>query len=94
MFSLHRDHGKLKAAYMKLCKESESREKELNQTTAVRDRVMEEQKTAAQAHHEQETRMQSTIQQQIKLIDYLQGVGTSPPAKGLSRFAKVLIRVY
>ena len=75
---------------MKLCKEKEQHERDLSVTTAVRDRVLDEQRTSAQAHQEQETRMQSTIQQQTKLIDYLQGVGTSPSSKGFGRFTKVV----
>ena len=36
-----------------------------------------EQQSVAQAHHVQQTRMQATIAQQSKLIDYLQGTPRS-----------------
>lgn len=70
---------------MKLSKESKQHESELSTTAAVLD----EQRTAAQAYQQQETRLQSTILQQTKLIDYLQGVGVSPQSKKLGRFSKV-----
>ncbi len=89
LYTLHRDYRVLKAAYNKLCRESEEQKSELTLTTEVRDRMLSEQRSAADAHQLQETRMQSTIEQQSKLIDYLQGVGVSPRSTGLSKLAKV-----
>lgn len=78
---------------MKLVREVQEREVELAKSEADRTRVLNEQKSHAEARYIQETRLQATIAQQSKLIDYLQKVGTiSPRAGGLDRIKKV--RVY
>lgn len=74
---------------MKLVKEVQQRNLELVQ----RDQVLDQQRMASDKHQLQETRLQSTIAQQNKLINYLQGVGTSPQPRGLGRIKKVSDRV-
>ncbi len=91
LYSLQRDYRVLKAAYNKLLKECDEQKSELTLTTEVRDRVLNEQKSVADAHHLQETRMQSTIEQQSKLIDYMHASGTTPRVSGLGKLAKVHI---
>lgn len=75
---------------MKLMKEVQEREAQLAKSEADRTRVLNEQKSNAEARYIQETRLQATIAQQSKLIDYLQKVGTiSPRAKGMEKIRKV-----
>jgi hypothetical protein len=76
---------------MKLMKEVQERETQLARSEADRTRVLSEQKSHAQARYIQETRLQATIAQQSKLIDYLQKVGTiSPRARGMEKIRKVI----
>jgi len=72
-----REHGKLKASHLKLLKESQQRETQLVQVAEAREKVLMEQQNAVEAHHLQETRLQATIAQQNKLINYLQGAPRS-----------------
>ena len=75
---------------MKLLKEVQEREAQLAKSEADRTRVLNEQKSRAEARYIQETRLQATIAQQSKLIDYLHKVGTiSPRAKGMEKIKKV-----
>lgn len=75
---------------MKLVKEVQDREAQLAKSEADRSRVLSEQKSHAEARYIHETRLQATIAQQSKLIDYLQKVGTiSPRAGGLDKIKKV-----
>ena len=88
--SLRQELGKVKAAHMKLVKEVQDREAQLAKSEEDRTRVLNEQKTHAEARYIQETRLQATIAQQSKLIDYLQKVGTiSPRSGGLDKIKKV-----
>ena len=77
LHTLGREHGKTKASHQKLLSESQNRETQLTQVAEARERLLMEQQSAAQAHHVQQTRMQATIAQQSKLIDYLQGTPRS-----------------
>ena len=80
---------------MKLTREVQEREAQLAKSEADRTKVMDEQRTDAEARYIQETRLQATIAQQSKLIDYLQKVGTiSPRAKGMERIKKVHACMY
>ena len=79
LHSLGREHGKLKAAHLKLLQESRQRETQLSEEAAEREKAMEKQRVATLAHTIQETRLQATIAQQSKLIDFLQT--GSPPAR-------------
>ena len=91
--SLRQELGKVKAAHMKLVKEVQDREAKLAQSEEDKTRVLNEQKTHAEARYIQETRLQATIAQQSKLIDYLQKVGTiSPRSGGFDKIKKVHIR--
>ena len=90
LHSLGREHGKLKAAHFKLVQESQERVSQLSQETVARERVLEQQSAAAQTHMIQETKLQSTIAQQSKLIDFLQK--PSPPSRGV-RFKVVHVNV-
>ena len=75
---------------MKLMKEVQEQEAQLAKSEADRTRVLNEQKSRAEARYIQETRLQETIAQQSKLIDYLQKVGTiSPRARGMEKIKKV-----
>lgn len=78
LHSQGREYCKLKAAHMKLLGEVRQRESQLALTAAEKERVVEQQRNAAEAHLLQETRLQTTISQQIKLINYLQSVSASP----------------
>lgn len=76
---------------MKLMKEVQEREAQLARSEEDRTRVLKEQKSHAEARYIHETRLQATIAQQSKLIDYLQKVGTiSPRARGLEKIKKVI----
>ena len=77
LHSLGREHGKTKASHQKLLSESQERETQLTQVAEARERLLMERQNVAQAHHVQQTRMQATIAQQSKLIDYLQGTPNS-----------------
>lgn len=93
--SLRQELGKVKAAHMKLMKDVQEREAQLAKSEADRTRVLSEQKSHAEARYIQETRLQATIAQQSKLIDYLQKVGTiSPRAKGVDKLKKVKCQNY
>ena len=72
-----REHGKLKASHLKLLKESQQRESQLAQVAEANQKVLVEQQSAVEAHNLQETRLQATIAQQSKLINYLQGTPRS-----------------
>ena len=75
---------------MKLVREVQEREAQLAKSEADRNRVLMEQKSNDQARYVQETRLQATIAQQSKLIDYLQQVGSiSPRSGGLDKIKKV-----
>ena len=82
-----RELGKLKAAHMKLLSESKIQNSEL----AQQEQILNQQRLASEEHQLQETRLQATIAQQNKLIDYLQGVGSSPESKGLRKIRKVCL---
>lgn len=77
LHNMGREHGKLKASHLKLLKESQQRETQLVQVAEAREKVLMEQQNAVEAHHLQETRLQATIAQQNKLINYLQGAPKS-----------------
>lgn len=66
---------------MKLLKEMQQVSTEVSQ----QKQTLNQQGVLNAEHQLQETRLQATIAQQGKLIDYLQGVGRSPEAKGLGR---------
>lgn len=92
---LRQELGKVKAAHMKLMREVQEREAQLAKSEADRTRVLNEQKSHAKAHYIQETRLQATIAQQSKLIDYLQKVGTiSPRSGGFDRIKKVRVLLF
>jgi hypothetical protein len=76
-----RELNKLKAAHVKVVKEAQQVSAEVLQ---LKQTLCQQQMLSAE-HQLQETRLQATIAQQGKLIDYLQGVGRSPEAKGLGR---------
>ena len=73
---------------MKLKSEATRAEKELADVAAERSHVMEIQRDSEEARLLHETRMQATISQQTKLIDYLRSA-SSPPAKSKFRLKKV-----
>ena len=50
LHSLGREHGKLKAAHMKLANEARQREDNLARTAADKDRVEQVHRSAAEAH--------------------------------------------
>ena len=78
---------------MKLVREVQEREAQLAKSEADRNKVLMEQRSIDQARYVQETRLQATIAQQSKLIDYLQQVGTiSPRSGGLDKIKKVYYR--
>ena len=80
---------------MKLVREVQEREAQLAKSEADRTRVLNEQKSHAEARYIQETRLQATIAQQSKLIDYLQKVGTiSPRSGGFDRIKKVQVLLF
>lgn len=76
-----RELNKLKATHMKLMREMQ----QLTTKVAQQEEQLSMQRAASERQQLQETRLQATISQQGKLIDYLQGVGRSPEAKGLGR---------
>lgn len=76
-----RELNKLKAAHMKLLRESQ----QLNGELAEQKQVLSQQRMLSADHQLQETRLQATIAQQGKLIDYLQGMGRSPDSKRAGR---------
>lgn len=73
-----RELNKLKATYMKLVREKQ----QLTDKVTQQEEMLSQQRAASEWQQLQETRLQATISQQGKLIDYLQGVGRSPEAKG------------
>ena len=75
----------LKAAHMKLLKEVQHQKSEL----AQRDQVLDQQQIANEERQVQEMRLQATILQQKKLIDYLQGMDVSPELKGRKALVKI-----
>ena len=77
LHSLGRVHGRLKAAHMKLSQEAEQRESQLATVSVVKEKVLQAKETAEQVHSVQEARLQATIAQQSKLINFLQSA--SPP---------------
>ena len=91
LHSLSREHGKLKAAHLKMLQEMEQRETQLSQASAAKEKAMEEQREATAAHMIQETRMQATIAQQSKLIDFLRNA--SPPSRSRLKL-KVICLAY
>ena len=66
---------------MKLVKETQ----QLTAKIAQQEELLSQQRAVSERQQLQETRLQATISQQGKLIDYLQGVGRSPESKGLGR---------
>ena len=86
---MRQEHGKTKAAKLKLASEVSHKQSRLTQAAET----VEEQRTAAQTHQLQETRLQATISQQSKLIDFLQirKQGGTTPGKSTpgSRLRKV-----
>lgn len=55
-----------------MLRESSQKETQLSQEAAAREQTMEQQRVAAETHMIQETKLQATIAQQSKLIDFLQ----------------------
>lgn len=55
-----------------MLRESSQKETQLSQEAAAREQAMEQQRVAAETHMIQETKLQATIAQQSKLIDFLQ----------------------
>lgn len=53
----------------------------LSEEAGARERAMELQRTAAETHIIQETKLQATIAQQSKLIDFLRK--STPPSRGV-----------
>lgn len=88
LHSLGREHGRLKAAHIKILQESTQKANQLNQETDAREKAMEEQRVAVESHTIQETKLQATIAQQSKLIDFLQK--PSPTSRGSRIRLKVL----
>lgn len=76
-----RELNKLKAAHMKLVKEVQ----QVSAEVAQQKEMLSQQYMLSAEHQLQETRLQATIAQQGKLIDYLQGMGRTPESKGLGR---------
>ena len=74
---------------MKLLKETQEANDELSQLK----QTLSQQRMLSAEHQLQETRLQATIAQQGKLIDYLQGMGRSPEAKGLGRLKVIVTRI-
>ena len=66
---------------MKLVREMQ----QMTSKMAQLEELLSQQRAASERQQLQETRLQATISQQGKLIDYLQGVGRSPENKGLGR---------
>ena len=64
-----------------MVQESQEKASKLSQEVVVRERALEQQKAAAETHLIQETKLQTTISQQSKLIDFLQK--PSPPSRGV-----------
>ena len=73
--------NKLKATHMKLTREMQ----QLTSKVGQLEELLSQQRSASEAHQLQETRLQATIAQQGKLIDYLQGVRKSPEPKRLGK---------
>ncbi len=65
-----RELNKLKASHMKLLKESQQLSSEL----AQQQETLKQHQAATERHQLQETRLQATITQQSKLIDFLRGI--------------------
>ena len=80
-----RELNKLKASHMKLLKVSQ----QLSSDLAQQQEAVKQQQAASEKHQLQETRLQATIAQQSKLIDFLQGV---TPESGGQRKTKVCYR--
>lgn len=66
-----RELNKLKASHMKLVRESQ----ELSSELAQQQEILKQHQASSEKHQLQETRLQATIAQQSKLIDFLQGQG-------------------
>lgn len=62
-----------------MLRESSQKETQLSQEAAAREQAMEQQRVAAETHMIQETKLQATIAQQSKLIDFLH---KSSPSRG------------
>ena len=75
----------MKAAHMKLAKEMQER------SSVMADQVqnLKEQRQMNEERQLQETRLQATISQQSKLIDYLQGGKKSPDPKSSKTLGKI-----
>lgn len=84
LHTLRQEHGKVRALNMKLKAAASRAESELEQISAERRRAVEEQRSGEEARRLRETRLQATVSQQTKLIDYLRSAA-SPPS-GRSRF--------
>lgn len=74
----------LRAAHSKLAQECEQRQAQLAQV----DHALKEKESAESARSLQETRLQTTIAQQSKLIDYLQSAGVCPTSTPLGNMLK------
>lgn len=71
---------------MKVLSEIQEKSSEITQ----RDKTLLQLRAASEEHQLQQTRLQATIAQQGKLIDYLQGMGSSPgESRGIGRIKKV-----
>lgn len=66
---------------MKLLQELQQLKEEIDK----QQQLLSQQVAASEKHQLQETRLKSTIAQQTKLIDYLQGSGKSPESRGFGR---------
>ena len=66
---------------MKLLRETQ----QLNAELAQREQILTQHKKLGEERQLQDTRLQATIAQQGKLIDYLQGVGQETETRGLGR---------
>ena len=75
-----------------MLQESTEKTGQLSQETSARERAMEEQRAAVESHMIQETKLQATIAQQNKLIDFLQN--SSPPSRGSRLRFKVCTVLY
>ena len=63
----------MKAAHMKLLSEVQERELQLAQVTQAQQKMLEQQRSASRIHQIDRTKLEVTIDQQAKLIDYLHG---------------------
>ena len=81
LHSLGREHGKLKAAHFKMLEESHETASKLSEEAVAREKALEQQRAAEETCLIQETKLQSTIAQQSKLIDFLRK--PTPPSRGV-----------